>query len=133
VKVLADTSVWIRYLRRGDDQDSRDLHRLIEGRSVLACGPVLAEIVSGTPPEAREEVSSAFRALEWAEIDVAAWRVAGEAAYSLRRGGRTVALVDLVIAAAALRAEASVWTRDRDFERIRDVLPALQLYRPGSA
>ena len=38
-------------------------------------------------------------------------------------------LIDLLIAVAAVRADASLWTRDTDFERVAGVLPDLKLYR----
>jgi predicted nucleic acid-binding protein len=52
--------------------------------------------------------------------------VAGE----LRRAGTSVPLTDVAIAVAATVAEAELWTRDQDFERIRTALPALELHRP---
>jgi len=39
-------------------------------------------------------------------------------------------MTDVMIAVAAVRAQALVWTRDLDFERIRKALPELELYRP---
>lgn len=131
LKILADTSIWIRYLRRGQDETSSRLDRLIGEGTVVACGPVLSELMWGTPPESREAVWSALTAMEWAGIDASSWRRAGEAAYALRRRGRTVALIDLAIAVAAIGADAKIWTLDKDFEHIRDVLPELSIYRPG--
>jgi len=43
--------------------------------------------------------------------------------FTLARGGFFAGLVDLVIAATALDAGLILLTRDRDFERIRTVVP----------
>ena len=40
-----------------------------------------------------------------------------------------MALTDLAIAVGAVSAAASVWTHDDDFDRIRAVLPELELAR----
>ncbi len=131
--VLPDTSVWIRYFRPRPDEASRHLDRLIEEREVLACGPVMAEIMAGTPVDTRMEIWSGYDSLPWVELDRLAWRQAGEISFDLARQGRSLPLADVLIAVAAVRGKASLWTLDRDFERIRDVLPALELYRPRAA
>jgi predicted nucleic acid-binding protein len=127
VTVLPDTSVWVDYLRRGASGPAGELERHLEEGSVLVCGPVLAELLAGAPPERRDELWLALGSLPWAELDHAAWRQVGELANDLRRAGVSVPLTDLVIAVAAERSQATLWTRDRDFERIRPVLPALEL------
>lgn len=129
MKVLPDTSVWVDYLRSGAAGPAGALDELLAGGSVLVCGPVLAELLAGAAPEHREGLWLALGSLPWAELDHGAWRRVGELAYQLRRGGISVALTDLVIAVACVRAEATLWTRDRDFERVRDVLPELRLRR----
>ncbi len=128
MKVLPDTSMWVEYLRGGLDE----LDELLRGESVLACGPVVAELQAGIQPARRDEIWLAVGTLPWAGLDHAAWRQVGEAVFDLRRGGTPVPLTDVAIAVAAVRAHASVWTRDRDFERICEVLPSLELFEPGS-
>jgi predicted nucleic acid-binding protein len=130
MRVLPDSSIWIGYFGRGEDAASWSLVGLIGQRSAMACVPMVAEVLAGTRPERREEAWAAFSALDWAELDRPAWAEAGETGHELRRRGGTVTLVDVAIAVAALRAGTSVWTHDRDFETIRDVLPELDLYRP---
>ena len=127
MRVLPDTSIWVDYLRRGASGPGGELDGLLERDSVLVCGPVLAELLAGAPPERRDELWLALGSLPWAELDHAAWRQVGELANDLRRTGTSVALTDLVIAVACVHAEATLWTGDRDFERIRRALPGLEL------
>ncbi len=129
MRVLPDTSVWVAYLRGGKKRSAAALDGFLEQESVLVCGPVIAELLAGTPPDRREELWLALGSLPWAELDHAAWRQVGEVANALRRVGRPVPLTDVIIAIACVRAEAALWTEDRDFERIGQELPALELFR----
>ncbi len=128
--VLADSSIWIDYLR-GRDPIASQLATLLDEGSVVLCGPVLAELLAGTPADMRSELRLALGALPALEIDGPMWHEAGERAFDLRRRGGTVPLLDIVIALAAVRAEADLWTRDRDFERVREVLGTLRLHTPN--
>lgn len=125
--VLPDTSIWVDYLRSGTAGRASALDGLLAQESVVVCGPVLAELLAGTPAERRDELWHALEALPWAELDRAAWRQVGEVAHDLRAAGVSVPLTDLAIAVAALSAGASVWTRDKDFDRLRSALPELEL------
>jgi len=129
VRVLPDTSVWVEFLRKGKAGPAGDLDRLLQRESVFVCGPVLAEVLAGTPPERQEELVLALGALPWADLNHEGWRQVGEVAQALRRSGRSIPLTDIEIAVACLRAEASLWTRDRDFDYVREVLPGLKLHR----
>ena len=133
VKLLPDTSVWVDYLRLGTSGPAAELDDHLQRESVLVCGPVLAGLLAGTNVEQREELWLALGSLPWAEIDHAGWREAGEAANDLRSSGASVPLTDVVIAISSVRSGATLWTRDRDFERIRAVLPALELRLDSSA
>ena len=127
MKVLPDTSIWVEFFR-GENPFADELERLLTEETVLLCGPIVAELVAGAPPERRPDLSLALGSLPLVALDYAAWRKAGEAAHDLDRLGRAVPLIDLIIGVASVTAEATLWTRDRDFERVRDVLPALELY-----
>lgn len=129
MRVLPDTSVWVDYLRGGKKRSAAALDGFLEQESVLVCGPGMAELLAGTQPDRREELWLALGSLPWAELDHAAWRQVGEVANALRRAGRSVPLTDVIIAIACVRAEAALWTEDRDFERIRQELPALELFK----
>ena len=129
MSVLPDTSIWVDYLRSGTAGPAAALDDLLSRESAVVCGPVLAELLAGTPTERRDELWHALEALPWAELDRHAWRRVGEVAHDLRAAGASVALTDQAIAVAAVSADASVWTRDEDFDRIHTVLPELDLVR----
>jgi predicted nucleic acid-binding protein len=128
VTVLPDTSIWVELLREGKRGPAGELDRLLEEHSVLACGPVVAELLAGTPPERQEELWLLLSSLPWAELDAFGWREIGLVAGRLRRAGGSLPLTDVVIAVCAARARAVLWTGDEDFMRIAEVLPSLELY-----
>jgi predicted nucleic acid-binding protein len=128
VTVLPDTSIWVEYLRRGTQGAAAALDDLLADEAVLVCGPVLAELLAGTRADDRETLWHALGALPWAELDHEGWRRAGAVASALRSDGVTLPLTDIEIAVACEGAEAALWTRDSDFERLGAHLPALMFY-----
>jgi predicted nucleic acid-binding protein len=67
INILADTTVWIEYLR-GNTQTDLLADLIAEGR-IWACGPVLFELLQGVRSQKQKEaVSSALEGLEYAEM-----------------------------------------------------------------
>jgi predicted nucleic acid-binding protein len=130
VTVLADTSVWVQYLRRGRAGKAARLDDLLAQGEVVVCGPVVAELVAGTPPARRAELTALLHALPWADLGRADWAKVGEVAARLREQGITTALTDVEIAVAAARVHAELWTHDSDLTRIAKVLDSLSLFAP---
>ena len=130
--VLPDTSVWVRYLRRGTATAvGAELDAHLEGRAVVVCGPVLAALLAGTPEDRQAQLWSLLGALPWAQLDAEEWRLVGETAARLRAAGLTVGLTDICIAVAAAEVGAALWTLDGDFGRVAKALPTLRLHEPS--
>ncbi len=126
--VLADTSIWVEYLRKGIRGEAAELDRLLQADAVIVCGPVIAELIAGTPRADREELWLGVGGLPWVDLDHDGWRAVGGVAAALRAKGKTVALTDIMIAVICMAADAALWTHDSDFERIRSVEPRLRLH-----
>lgn len=94
------------------------------------CGPVCAEILAGTLVGQRRALTTMLIATPWIEVDHLAWLDVGVVSADLRRYGMSTPLTDVTIDVAAARAGAALWTLDRDFTRIQQVLPALRLHHP---
>ncbi len=130
--VLADTSVWVEYLRRGPIGPGAELDLLLADGEVVMCGPVAAELLAGVDPARRPELWPLLAGLPWADIGRIEWRRVGEVAAALRAIGQTVALTDIEIAVAAAASGALLWSRDADFDRVEAVLADLSRY-PAAA
>ena len=124
--VLPDTSVWVDYFR-GTEPEATALDRLIADEAPFICGPIVAELLAGASPTRRDDLWLALASLPFVELGRDAWAEAGDLAHDLRSRGEGVPLLDVLIGVAAVRADAMLWTRDRDFERVLGVLPDLQL------
>ncbi len=127
MSVLVDTSCWIDYFRNRTPT-ADELADLLADHAVVLCGPVLAELLAGAPEQQRDALRDALAGLPFVDIDYSTWREAGELSQTLRRAGVAIPLLDVLIALAAIRAKVSLWTRDRDFERVAELIPALRLH-----
>jgi predicted nucleic acid-binding protein len=125
--VLPDTSIWVAYLRTGAERLTQELNLALDRREVLACGPVVAELVAGARAPDRAALVASLSGLPWADLDHNAWQSAGLLAAELRDRGQTLPLTDLEIAVAAHAAGATLWTADRHFERVAALLEGFEL------
>lgn len=125
--VLPDTSIWVAYLRAGSEDITRELDAALDRREVLACGPVVAELVAGSRRADRPRLLASLVGLPWADLDRRGWQSVGLLAAELRDRGQRPPLTDLEIAVAAHTSGAVLWTVDRDFERVAGVLGGLDL------
>jgi len=125
--VVADTTVWIEFFNDPESEEKQVIDLLIDEDDLALVGPVLAELLQGcrTAGEANA-ILDHVSALPFLEMNVSAWRRAGELSSSLRRKGTTLPLMDVIIAALALEHDAEVFTIDPHFRRI----PGLKLHRP---
>lgn len=131
--VLADTSVWVDFSRRGARGRAAELRELLDGGDVVTCGPVVAELLAGAEGEVEERLWQTLSSLPWAELPPMAWRDVGAVARRLRSAGQALPLTDLTIAVAAARAGHLLWSFDTDFERILPVLTDLKLFESAQS
>lgn len=124
--ILADTSLWVDYLNDAPSTAVAELDAQLGRREVMMCGLVAAELLVGEDADERMRLWELFTAMPWADLDRGDFFVAGDVAANLREQGRTVPLDDVFIAAAAA-SRATLWTRDRHFEAIAEVLDRLDV------
>ena len=128
--IIADSSVWIDYLRRRESPVRAAMDALLSRDQVVMVGVVLAEVLQGVR-SAREHnaLMDAMRALPYEESTRETRRECGETLRNLRARGVTASLTDALIAALAAERGHEVYTLDGDFERI----PGARLHHPRSA
>jgi hypothetical protein len=123
VRVLVDTSVWSRALRRRDGSTSREadvLRRLIEqGEDIYLLGIILQEVLQGIkrPDDFRtlRKYLDAFPLIALSRDD---YVKAAALTNSLRRKGIQVSTVDALIASATIAHDCVLCTADRDSTHI---------------
>jgi len=116
---LIDSSVWITYLRPGPDP-----HIVKEVRGALTTGeaavatPILVEVLSGIRDPHEYSIREAdFRSLPEVEVDGEAGYIAARIGKGLAAVGKTGKTVDLLLAGAAIRAGAELWSLPDDHYR----------------
>ena len=132
--VLTDTSIWVDFLKLGQRGAGAALSGLLRDRDILMCGQVAAELLAGTDPDHRDQLWTLLCGLPWVELRPHAWRRVGEVAGDLRAAGSTVPLTDVQIAVLVVEHNASLWSRDRHFDRIAGLpleLPRFEPPRPS--
>lgn len=124
--VLVDTSVWIEYLARANEQIAEELDELLLRGEVATAGLVLAELRHGCRRHGQvKTMLEAVEPLLYLEVDRDDWLRAGEIAADAGGKGYPLEVADCLLAALALRNGWSVFSLNRDFQRI----PGLKLYR----
>lgn len=119
--ILVDTSAWVEYLRGADTGVTARVREVLSTRTadVVICEPVAMELLAGAADDlavARlERLTSGLPSLALEQhLD---FRAAATLFRQARRQGETVrSLVDCLVAAIALRHDATVLHIDRDFD-----------------
>jgi predicted nucleic acid-binding protein len=126
--ILVDTSLWIETLRGRDNAATGRLRAAIaaDPASIATTEPIVMELLAGAPgPRALDQISALVASMPLLPIDSA--RDFSDAAAlfrTARSSGHTVrSLMDCLIAAIALRHNATLWHRDADYAAISSVAP----------
>jgi predicted nucleic acid-binding protein len=125
---LVDSSIWIEHIRGGAPRVSSALTTVLEsttGDRLAICEPIAMELLGADDARQSRAVQALVDGLP--SLDVQAnldFRSAARLFSDARRSGRTVrSLLDCVIAAVAIRHDAVIVHRDRDYEAIASVSP----------
>ena len=118
---LVDTSAWILALRKDFLPDVKDrLAYLLKENTIITSGMIKLELLGGTREEKEfQRLKIRLDALEMVETNTSLWERAYDLAFSLRRRGITVPYTDILIAASALIAAATVVHADSHFDLIQ--------------
>jgi len=121
---LVDTSAWILGLRKQPVPAIKErIDLLLADNCVVTVGIIKLELLGGTKTEREfRRLKSRLDALEQVETDTSLWEAAYDLAFTLRRSGLTVPYTDIVVAAAALKAGATVVHVDTHFDLMADPL-----------
>lgn len=124
--VLVDTGVWSSFFSKPASPEKRALDTLLDEDRVSLTGPILAEVLRGFRRNDQADwVASRMRCANYIEPTWEDWRYAAAIGRDLAAKGHDLPLTDLVIAALALRIQASVLTSDPHF----DLIPGLRRHR----
>jgi len=113
--ILADTSVWVHHLRRGDER----LRALLRDGEVLCHPFIVGEIACGTLRN-RREILSLLSALPSAPV--ADHEEVLRLVESRGLDGRGIGWIDAHLMASALLSRSPLWTLDRKLKAVASSL-----------
>jgi predicted nucleic acid-binding protein len=123
--ILVDTSVWVEYLRNTNTPVVDQLHQLLRQRAdIRITEPIVMELLAGADTPQREAaISTLTNGLTLLPVDTSLdYAAAASLFVAARKIGRRIrSLNDCLIAAVAVRTEASVFHNDRDFDELAKV------------
>jgi len=127
LRLLADSSYYIAVLRARTDPFLR-FKQHYPDHDLVTCGMVMLEVLPGiTGPRLLEYTRKKFAQVTCAPTLASTWELAQEMTRKLRQIGRPIQPQDIIIAACAQEAGASVLTRDNHFLQIK----GLNVVMPG--
>lgn len=128
--ILIDTSVWIGYFKNTNPQLNEMVDEVLTYGSIFVPKVVMAELLQGAKTEKEmsiiENFFGAFNIIDQTEDT---WFNAGKLAFSMKRKGISIHLVDCYIATLAKENDCMIFSLDEHFNSIKKFLQ-IKLYIP---
>ena len=132
MKVIVDTCVWSRFLRRhrpATDPVAQEVARLVRADAVQLLGPIRQELLSGAHPAERfDQLKEYLRFYPNLPLDEEDDETAAGYYNVLRRHGLQGTGTDLLLCAVAVRHGLKIFTTDTDFDSYAKQVP-IKLHR----
>lgn len=117
--ILVDTSAWIDFFR-GKDPIASVIEQYLAENQVTLCGPVYTELLRGfRSKKDRDLVLPLMLGCRFLSQPDRLWEDAGNCGFLLKREGKTVKSMDLLIACYAMAHSIPILTLDSDFSVIK--------------
>lgn len=113
MKILLDTSVLIDVLRARNNRRRVLANLLHEGHSLTTSVLNVAELYAGMRPGEEMQTAELLSGLECIELDKSTARLAGHFKSLWAKKGRTLTLVDTIVAAIAIEHRYTLFTDNR--------------------
>lgn len=122
--VLADTSIWVQFLRkRGDRAIKADVAEHLRVATIAWCDMVRVELSKGVANvEDLADLEELDEVVTTVPTNEAVWEEARELAVLTRRFGKAVPATDILIYACALVHGLTMMHRDTHFDTLAELL-----------
>jgi predicted nucleic acid-binding protein len=120
--VLADTTVWIHFLRGNGIHYHERLAPLIIADRLATTPVIIMEILRGAKSQKEyDKLSRDLAALRCLDLSAKVWERASKLGFALRHKGINAPLTDTLIAAVALENNVLLLHDDRHYEMIASI------------
>ena len=118
--VLIDTSVWILALRKSFNPIAKEkIELLLDAESAAITPMITFELLGGTGSQKEfDRLQQRLAALPQIPIDKPVWEKAARIAFKLRRTGKTIPYIDILISSAALQSNVVLLHADKHYDLI---------------
>ena len=120
LEVLVDTSIWIDYFRGGDN--SQDLDYLIDENLIVTNDVVLAELIPYLKIKKQTKVVRLLHEIYKVPLSIHWEEIIEYQVKCLKGGANGVGIPDLIIAQNAKRNNCKVYSLDKHFQPLYQVL-----------
>ncbi len=120
MSVLVDTSVWIEYFRSGSKLQSLDF--LIDENLIATNELILAELVPFLKVRNQRRLIDLLRSIYRFELSIDWGQIVEYQYQCLKIGLNGIGIPDLIIAQNAKQNRCAIFTLDKHFHIIRDVI-----------
>ena len=122
--ILADTTVWIHFLRGSGIHFQERIVPLIMSDRLATTPIVIMEILRGAKSQKEyDKLNKDLAALRCLDVSAKVWERACKLGYTLRHKGLNAPLSDTLIAAVAQEYDVRLLHDDRHFEMIASISP----------
>ncbi len=120
MSILVDTSIWVEYLRIGNNFDQLDF--LIDENLVVTNDLILSELIPFLKVRNQRKLITLLNKINKLEI-VVNWEKLIDYQYRcLKNGINAIGIPDLIIAQNAKQNHCSIYSLDNHFKLMRDIL-----------
>lgn len=125
--VLVESSVFIQVQRLPNSKEAIVLAALLTSGDAAVTGAVMMECIRVAKSAAELEfLIDSFMSIHYLDMDLQTWLIASRLNNRLLREGNTMSDFDIAIAATAIRHDVPLYTLDKGFERVAELI----LYEP---
>ena len=120
MSVLVDTSIWIEYFRTGNNLEKLDF--LIDENLIVINDLILAELVPSLRVRNQRKIIKLLHNISKLDLSIN-WNQIIEFQFKcLKNGLNGIGIPDLIIAQNAKQNHCDIYTLDRHFELMKDIL-----------
>lgn len=123
--ILVDTNVLIDFFNSPDQA----VFEVIMKKEVATCGVVQVELLHGAKSDKQiKTICKMLDSLKYIPMETSDWQKIGLFLRLLKKHGLSVPLADSIIAYLAIKNNCKVWTNDKHFYFIANVIPNLHIF-----
>ena len=118
--VLVDTSIWIEYFRSGNNSDILDF--LIDENLIVTNDLILAELIPYLRVQNQRKIIKLFHNINKLELLINWGQIIEFQFKCIKNGLNGIGIPDLIVAQNAKQNQCKIYTLDRHFELMKDIV-----------